>query len=170
MAASKQESTYSPIFHANRSRDRILQLHWISFVRLLACSVNPPWISPPDCNILLEEYSKYDSSKAVLLQEFEHLRGNFGEHVKFHTDGLKTTTAVSCAIVTNGATMARSLYKVSSVFVAEVYVIILNIGYIFQHYIVSSVMYTDSPKDLSSQLSRCGSSWHSFAFAVYLQA
>lgn len=104
----------------------------------------PPWQPAVKHNISLTRYNKHDTPNVVLQQEFDNLRESFGDHAEFYTDGSKTTTSVSCAMVTQTITKSHRLNQSASIFSAELYAVILALNYILQNHVKSSVIYTDS--------------------------
>lgn len=113
----------------------------------------PPWQQPPKCDLSLTRYNKRDTPSTVLQQEFSCLKESFGNHVAIYTDGSKTETGVSCAMVTEACTRSHRLNKIMSIFSAEVYAVILALNYILKHNITYAVIYTDS---LSCIQALCG--------------
>ncbi|XP_064468156.1 uncharacterized protein LOC135378922 isoform X1 [Ornithodoros turicata] len=110
----------------------------------------PSWQPPPKCNMSLSRYNKRETANTVLQHEFEVLKDSFGSHVELYTDGSKTISGVSCAMITGTVTRSHRLKVTVSAFTAEVYAIILALNYILQNRIKSSVIYTDSLSSLQT--------------------
>lgn len=138
-----------------RIREQIEQLDFQYYDLLIVESpkLTPPWHLPPKHDTSMTKFPKRTTSSVVLKQEFEALKEGFGHHIELYTDGSKTNSSVSCAMVTESTVKSHRIRALMSIFSAEIYAIILALNYIIQNDISSAVIYTDS---LSAVQSVCG--------------
>lgn len=124
----------------------------------LQCSkMIPPWQPAVTCDTSLLKFNKRESPAVEIQQEFELLKDSFGDHIEIYTDASKTSSAVSCAMVSGTYTKSHCLSSVLSIFSAEMYAIVVALNHVLQMSIPSSVIYTDS---LSSVHAICNLKTH----------